>query len=69
MQPRAFVFHAGVSWHRFLPSWPLIIGFLGFAEAIATPPLLQDPDTYLHVAAGRWMVAHLALPTADPFSH
>jgi hypothetical protein len=69
MHPRASVLQASLSWERFLPSWPLIIGFLGFAEAMATPALLHDPDTYLHVAAGRWMLAHLALPTADPFSH
>jgi hypothetical protein len=31
--------------------------------------LLNDPDTYLHVAAGRWMLAHMALPVHDPFSH
>jgi hypothetical protein len=31
--------------------------------------LLNDPDTYLHIAAGRWMLAHLALPIRDPFSH
>ena len=31
--------------------------------------LLNDPDTYLHVAAGQWMLAHHALPVADPFSH
>jgi hypothetical protein len=52
MHPRASVLQASLSWERFLPSWPLIIGFLGFAEAMATPALLHDPDTYLHVAAG-----------------
>jgi hypothetical protein len=31
--------------------------------------LLHDPDTYLHVAAGRWMLAHWALPAHDPFSY
>jgi hypothetical protein len=31
--------------------------------------LLNDPDTYLHIAAGRWMLAHAALPVHDPFSH
>lgn len=30
--------------------------------------MLHDPDTYLHIAAGNWMLAHHALPTADPFS-
>jgi len=31
--------------------------------------LLHDPDTYLHIAAGRWMLAHGALPVHDPFSY
>jgi len=29
----------------------------------------QRPDTYLHIAAGRWTLAHAALPVHDPFSH
>ncbi len=31
--------------------------------------LLNDPDTYLHITAGRWMLTHLAMPVQDPFSH
>jgi hypothetical protein len=31
--------------------------------------LLNDPDTYLHIATGRWIWAHGAVPSADPFSH
>jgi hypothetical protein len=31
--------------------------------------LLHDPDTYLHIAAGRWMLAHGTLPVHDPFSY
>lgn len=59
-----------VAWRRFLPSWPLILGLAGFARALANPKgLLGDPDTYLHLAAGRWMLDHRALPSADPFSH
>lgn len=53
-----------------IPSWPLIVGLAAFGRALAQPAsLLNDPDTYLHIAAGRWMLAHLALPTRDPFSH
>ncbi len=53
-----------------LPSWPLIVGLAGFLRALAEPrALLNDPDTYLHIAAGRWMLAHAALPVHDPFSH
>jgi hypothetical protein len=32
------------------------------------PKLLGDPDTYSHIAMGRWMLAHLAVPTGDPLS-
>src|SRR5689334_7950950 len=53
-----------------VPSWPLIIASAALARALAQPAaLLNDPDTYLHIAAGRWMLAHQALPTQDPFSH
>src|SRR5215469_8921786 len=34
----------------------------------ASTALLNDPDTYLHIAAGRWMLAHGAPPSPDPFS-
>jgi hypothetical protein len=61
---------AGGAWARWLPSWPLVVGLLVLARALAQPmALLNDPDTYLHVAAGRWMLAHAALPSQDPFSH
>ena len=32
------------------------------------PRLLNDPDTYSHIAVGRWIIAHGAMPTTDPFS-
>src|ERR1700731_2954639 len=55
---------------RLVPSWPLIVGLAVFIRALAQPTaLLNDPDTYLHIAAGRWMDAHAALPVHDPFSH
>ena len=31
--------------------------------------LLNDPDTYSHIAVGRWIIENRAFPTADPFSH
>ena len=59
-----------LAWDRLMPSWPLLLGLAAFARAITDPTrLLADPDTYLHIAAGRWMLGHLALPLADPFSH
>ena len=60
---------AAVGWWSWLPSWPWIIGVLAMLRALGSPlALLHDPDTYLHIAAGRWMLAHGALPTADLFS-
>jgi hypothetical protein len=32
------------------------------------PRLLNDPDSYSHVAVGRWIMAHGAVPAHDPFS-
>jgi hypothetical protein len=32
------------------------------------PQLLNDPDTYSHLALGRWILEHGAVPTVDPFS-
>jgi hypothetical protein len=55
---------------RFLPSWPLIVAFAAMTRALAQPNLvLGDPDTYLHVAAGQWIIDHRALPLRDSFSH
>src|ERR1700736_5188966 len=58
------------SWRRMIPSWSLIVWVAALARALVQPAaLLNDPDTYLHIAAGRWMLTHLALPVQDPFSH
>lgn len=53
----------------FVPSFPILVGLGAFLRALAgRMQMLNDPDTYLHIAAGRWMLAHHALPTSDPFS-
>jgi hypothetical protein len=69
-QPVAVAPAAGsAEWWRLLPSWPLWLGLAGFVRLMAQPgALLNDPDTYLHLAAGNWMIAHAALVRADPFS-
>jgi hypothetical protein len=57
-------------WRALLPSWPLVIALLAFAETLAhAQSVLGDPDTYMHIAAGRWMFLHHALPVHDPFSY
>lgn len=51
-------------------SWPLIVGASAFLFAIGNGRnLLIDGDTYWHLAAGRWILEHGAVPHADPFSH
>jgi hypothetical protein len=62
---------AARSWPgRLLLSWPLIVALLAIVRALCQPrALLHDPDTYLHIAAGRWMLAHGTLPLHDPFSY
>ncbi len=32
------------------------------------PRLLNDPDSFSHIAVGRWIMAHGAVPATDPFS-
>jgi hypothetical protein len=55
---------------RLIPALPLLVGLAAFARAVSVPSnLLNDPDTYLHIAAGRWLLTHAALPSQDPFSH
>jgi len=34
----------------------------------AARAVLGDPDTYWHIAVGRWMIAHRAVPRVDVFS-
>ena len=57
-------------WRRPLLSWPCIVALVAMTRPLsAGRAVLNDPDTYLHVAAGQWMIAHRALPLHDPFSH
>ena len=45
---------------------PLFVALAAFALALATPP--GDPDTYWHLASGKWMLDHGALLRSDVFS-
>ncbi|HUC66493.1 MAG TPA: hypothetical protein VMA53_13735 [Stellaceae bacterium] len=55
---------------RPLVSLPSIVAVLALLRALQDRlSVLDDPDTYLHIAAGRWIIAHHALPLHDPFSH
>jgi hypothetical protein len=56
--------------HWLLPSLPILVGIGSLVRVLAVRrELLNDPDTYLHIAAGRWILAHWALPVHDVFSH
>ena len=45
------------------------IGLLTFVWGLSSASLLGDPDSYWHVAVGRWIVGHAKIPTSDVFSH
>ena len=53
-------------------SWPLLVSLLALIGALSRTRFhspLADPDTYWHLATGRWILAHGSVPRSDPFSH
>ena len=40
-----------------------------FAVVLFAPAVLNDGDTYWHIAAGRWMLDNQAVLRIDPFSY
>ena len=50
-------------------NFALCAALAGFALAALLPGLLNDGDTYWHIRAGEWMIAHGAVLRADPFSY
>jgi hypothetical protein len=50
-------------------SLPLTFGLIAYAILLhGNALLLRDPDTYWHIATGRWIIAHGAVPHRDVFS-
>src|SRR3982751_4162035 len=50
-------------------SLPLLVGGALYVVMLAYgPKLLGDPDSYSHLALGRWIIAHGAVPMGDPLS-
>ena len=47
--------------------WLVAAGIYVLVIAVA-PQLLGDPDTYSHLAFGRWILEQGTVPTVDPFS-
>lgn len=53
-------------------SWPLLVALMtlfGTLNNARFKLVLSDPDTYWHLAAGRWILEHGVVPQNDPFSH
>jgi hypothetical protein len=49
---------------------PLLVGLAAYAVAIgAAAKLLNDGDTLSHIAIGRWIIEHRAMPFHDAFSY
>lgn len=49
---------------------PVILGVSVFVLlTLLGAALLNDPDTYWHIATGRWVLEHGGVPNSDPFSH
>ena len=42
---------------------------VAYVTFLFVPAVLNDGDTYMHLAAGEWMARHGAVPHADPFSY
>jgi hypothetical protein len=47
---------------------PWIAGIAMLALTLFAPGVLNDGDTFSHIAAGDWMIAHRGVPYTDPFS-
>src|ERR1700754_5062370 len=53
-----------------MPSLPLAVGlavFIALANVNGLP-LLADPDSHWHIAVGRWILQHGAVPYVDTYS-
>jgi hypothetical protein len=50
-------------------TFALFAGLAAFALAAFSPGALNDSDTYWHIRAGEWMLAHHQLLRADVFSY
>ncbi|MGI8840415.1 MAG: hypothetical protein ACR2F8_06510 [Caulobacteraceae bacterium] len=59
---------AGGDWRRDLALIALPALAL-FAVCLVDQPMFADGDSNWHVAAGRWILAHRAVPLVDPFSY
>ncbi|HEY1943265.1 MAG TPA: hypothetical protein VGH40_14210 [Roseiarcus sp.] len=54
---------------RGIEAAPLLLALAVFALGAFAPAVLNDGDTWSHVATGDWILQHGAVPRADPFSY
>jgi hypothetical protein len=54
---------------RTLVSLPAILAVLLFAIGLADAGTMIDGDSYWHIAVGKWITEHAAVPTRDLWSH
>ena len=47
---------------------PFAIAVLVYSVALFAPQVLNDGDTWSHIAVGQWIIQHQAVPRTDPFS-
>lgn len=52
-----------------MPPFSIVAALIGYGIVLFAPPVLNDPDTYWHIASGMWMLQHHAIPHTDPFSY
>jgi hypothetical protein len=51
-----------------LPSAPIVMALMTFAATLWAGAMLNDGDTFWHIAAGGWMIDHRVVLRVDPFS-
>ena len=47
---------------------PLALALAVFALCAFSPSVLNDGDTFSHIATGQWILEHRAVPHSDPFT-
>ncbi|PPQ26551.1 hypothetical protein CCS01_29800 [Rhodopila globiformis] len=48
---------------------PIALAALAYAVFLFSPSVLNDGDTWLHIAVGRWILEHGTVPVTDAFSY
>ena len=52
-------------------SWPLFVALFSAVGVLglSSYQTLGDPDTFLHIRIGQWIIDHSSVPRVDVFSH